>query len=351
MPSDMTKNLMNLPVDTACIAEYIWMDAKGGLRSKSRTLAQPPKSAADLPNWNYDGSSTGQAPGADSEVIIHPAAFYPDPFRGAPHILVMTDTYTPQGEPLPTNSRYACAKAMAKGEALVPWFGLEQEYFMIDSRTSRPLGWPETGEPEGQGPYYCGVGGGYLFGRDIVDAHYKACVYSGLKISGVNAEVAPGQWEFQIGPAIGIEMGDMLMVGRYLLERIAETEGVQINYEAKPIKGDWNGSGCHANFSTKAMREEGGYEEAIVPALERLSLKHKEHIEAYGEGNEDRLTGAHETASIDVFKWGVADRGASCRVGNDTKAEGKGYFEDRRPSGNCDPYTVTRMLIQTCCLD
>lgn len=350
MVPGITKNLQALCITSSCIAEYIWIDAAGGLRSKSRTLSMVPRTVADLPDWNYDGSSTGQAPGADSEVIIKPQAIYPDPFRGAPHILVMTDTYTPAGEPLPTNSRFACAKAMAEGAKLKPWFGLEQEYFMMDSQTGRPLGWPATGEPEGQGRYYCGVGGGYMFGRDIVDAHYKACLYAGIKITGTNAEVAPGQWEWQVF-AEGIEMGDSLSVSRYLIERIAETEGVEINYDPKPIKGDWNGTGCHANFSTEPMRADGGYEKAIVPALEKLSLKHKEHISAYGEGNDQRLTGAHETASIDVFKWGVADRGASCRVGHETKNAGKGYFEDRRPSGNCDPYVVTRMLMQTCCLD
>lgn len=350
MTSTVTTKLRDISVEAKCIAEYIWMDAKGKLRSKARTLSKPPTSVDELPRWNYDGSSTDQAPGEDSEVIIYPQAFYPDPFRGAPHILVMTDTYTPKGEPLPTNSRFECAKAMKEAESLEPWFGLEQEYFMIDAKTDRPLGWPADSEPEAQGKYYCGVGPG-LVGRSIVDAHYKACVYAGLKISGINAEVAPAQWEFQIGPAIGIEMGDMLMVGRYMLERIAEEEGVEINYDPKPIKGDWNGSGCHSNFSTKPMREEGGYEAAIVPALEKLGLKHKEHIEAYGEGNADRLTGKHETADINTWKWGVADRGASCRVGNDTKEEGKGYFEDRRPAGNCDPYVVTRMLVQTCCLE
>lgn len=352
MASEMITSLVNLKVDTKCIAEYIWLDAAGKTRSKARTLPAPPASVSDLPKWNYDGSSTNQAPGEDSEVIIHPQAMYPDPFRGAPHILVVTDTYTPAGEPLPTNTRFACAKAMAAAKALEPWFGLEQEYFLMDTKTGRPLGFPADGsDPEAQGPYYCGIGGSYLFGRDIVDAHYKACVYAGLDISGTNAEVAPGQWEFQIGPTTGIAMGDQLTLGRYMLERIAESAGVDINYDPKPVKGDWNGSGCHSNFSTAPMRAAGGYEAAIVPALEKLGLKHKEHIEAYGAGNADRLTGKHETASIDVYRWGVADRGASCRVGNDTKLEGCGYFEDRRPAGNCDPYTVTRMLVETCCLD
>jgi glutamine synthetase len=225
----------------------------------------------------------------------------------------------------------------------LPWFGLEQEYFMIDPKTTRPVGFPVDGsDPPAQGPYYCGVGGSKLFGRDIVDAHYKACLYSGIKISGINAEVAPGQWEYQVGPATGIEQGDMLWMSRYILERIAEVEGIDICYDAKPVKGDWNGTGCHTNFSTKAMRAPGGYEAAIVPALEKLALKHDAHIAAYGAGNEERLTGKHETASISTFKWGVADRGASCRVGHETKENGCGYVS------HCSCTSFTSIWLHRC---
>lgn len=344
------KSLAQLTLKS-CIAEYVWIDGDDGVRGKARVLDSIPTSVDELPHWNYDGSSTNQAPGSDSEVILKPQTIYADPFRGTPHILVMCDTYTPQGEPLPTNKRYDCAAAMKAVESHEPWFGLEQEYFLMNTTTGRPIGFPAEGDPPAQGPYYCGVGGDKMGGRRVADAHLKACIYAGIKISGINAEVAPGQWEFQIGPAVGIEEGDMLWMARYLLARIAEMENLEVNYDPKPIKGDWNGTGCHANFSTKTMREPGGYETAIVPALERLSKKHKEHIAAYGEGNEQRLTGKHETASISLFKWGVADRGASCRVGNDTVERGYGYFEDRRPAGNCDPYTVTRLLVQTCLLD
>ena len=343
--------LLNLKVEEGCIAEYVWIDGYGSVRSKGRFLKFIPSKPSDLPDWNYDGSSTNQASGEDSEVIIKPQRIFPDPFRGKPNILVMCDTYTPNDEPLKTNTRFECNRVMNQAKDLQPWFGLEQEYFLINPKTGKPLGFPENKDPQPQGPYYCGVAGSKMFGRDIADAHFKACVYSGIKISGINAEVAPGQWEFQVGPCIGIDEGDELWMGRYLLQRIAEMKSLDVNYDPKPVKGDWNGSGCHSNFSTKPMREQNGYENAIKPALEKLSKKHKEHIDAYGTGNEERLTGKHETASIEQFKWGVADRGASCRVGNDVQKKGYGYFEDRRPAGNCDPYVVTMMLVKTCCLE
>lgn len=344
------KSLAQLPLQK-CIAEYVWIDGHDGVRAKARVLDAVPSTPSELPSWNYDGSSTDQAPGSDSEVILKPQAMYPDPFRGEPHILVLCDTYTSKGAPLPTNKRNACAAVMKAAEAAVPWFGLEQEYFFINPETGRPLGFPAEGDPPAQGPYYCGVGGNKMLGREIADAHLKACVYAGLKISGINAEVAPGQWEFQIGPAVGIDEGDMLWMARYLLSRCAEMRGLEVCYDPKPVKGDWNGTGCHANFSTKEMRESGGYERAILPAIEKLSKNHKKHIVAYGKGNEERLTGKHETASIDAFTWGVADRGTSVRVGNDTAEVGYGYFEDRRPAGNCDPYIVTKLLVETCVLD
>lgn len=342
--------LLNLELpESIVMAEYIWLDGDYKLRSKARTVSAGFSSAADLPTWNYDGSSTGQAPGEDSEVILEPRAIYRDPFRGGQHVLVMCDTYTRDGDPLPTNTRASCNKVMENAKDLVPWFGLEQEYFLIDPATEKPLGFPEQGEPRPQGPYYCGIGAANSFGRSIADAAWKAQLYAGLKVSGINAEVAPGQWEFQVGPCVGIEEGDMMWVGRYILERVAELAGVTVNYDPKPVKGDWNGSGCHSNFSTKGMREDGGYEKEIIPALERLSEKHQEHIAAYGDGNDQRLTGKHETAPITEFRWGVADRGASCRVGASVASEGKGYFEDRRPAGNCDPYVVTKLLVKTGC--
>jgi len=334
-------------------AEYVWVDAEGNTRSKTRTLsASKCESVETLPKWNFDGSSTNQAPGDDSEVILYPCRMFNDPFRLRPddvnNILVMCDTYTPAGAPLPSNSRAKAMESIGANADQETWFGLEQEFtlFNMDKRT--PLGWPEAGFPtRPQGPYYCSVGPDNSFGRHITDALYRACLYAGIEISGTNGEVMPGQQEYQVGPCIGIDAGDQLYMSRYILQRVCEDFQVYCTLHPKPITdGDWNGAGMHTNVSTKTMREAGGLEE-IKKAIYKLGAKHQEHIAVYGTGNELRLTGLHETASIDDFSFGVANRGASIRIGRDTEADGCGYFEDRRPSSNADPYLVTGKIMET----
>lgn len=342
---------MAIPTGTRIMAEYIWIGGSmSDLRCKTRTLEEKPTSVADLPQWNYDGSSTNQAPGEDSEVILYPQAFYPDPFRGGDHILVICDTYTPAGEPLPTNTRYEAAKIMEAAKAEIPWFGIEQEYTLFEADKTTPYGWPKGGYPGPQGPYYCSIGTDNAFGRYIVDAHYRCCLYSGVTISGINAEVMPGQWEYQVGPCVGIKSGDEMWLSRYLLIRVCEAFGVNVSFDPKPIPGDWNGAGCHTNYSTEAMRVDGGYKH-IIAAIEKLGNKHEEHIAVYGTGNERRLTGAHETASMHAFSYGVANRGCSIRIPRVSEAEGKGYFEDRRPASNMDPYVVTAKIVKTTLLE
>jgi len=333
-------------------AEYVWIDAYGNTRSKTRTLSKPAaKNPSELPEWNYDGSSTGQAPGHDSEVIMRPAAIFRDPFRRGDDILVLCDTYDPQGRPLPTNTRYSCLKTMtAVTESDDPWFGIEQEYTMLD-QDHWPLGWPKGGYPGPQGPYYCSAGADVAFGRSLVECHYRACLYAGVKIAGCNAEVMPGQWEFQVGICRGVEAGDHLWISRYIMHRVAEEHGIIVSFDPKPVSGDWNGAGAHTNFSTKATRTAPGGFDAVVKQLEKLAKRHKEHIAVYGAGNERRLTGAHETAPIDKFSYGVANRGASCRIPRDTERNKCGYYEDRRPASNMDPYLVTDRIVRTTLLD
>jgi len=335
------------------LAEYVWVDAFGNTRSKTRTLpAEKGMSVEELPKWNFDGSSTGQAPGVDSEVILNPCRVFKDPFRprvdGVDNILVMCDCYTPAGAPIPSNARYNAAREFAGNEDQEIWFGIEQEFTLFNLDEHTPLGWPFGGAPtRPQGPYYCSVGPANNFGRAITESHYKHCLYAGIQLSGCNGATMPGQQQYQVGPCVGIDAGDQLMMSRYILERVCEDFQVYCTLHPKPItEGDWNGAGMHTNVSTKAMREEGGLEQ-IMQAIYKLGAKHAEHIKVYGEGNELRLTGKFETASIENFSYGVANRGASIRIGRDTWQEGKGYFEDRRPSSNADPYMVTGKIMST----
>jgi len=335
---------------------YVWIDGSGQtMRCKTKTVDKVPQQPSDLPIWNFDGSSTEQAEGNNSDVYIHPVALYNDPFRKAPNKIALCETYTFDGEACKTNLRKTCNEVMSMEnvKSTHPWFGIEQEYTLLDI-DGQPLGWPKMGFPGPQGPYYCGVGAGKVFGREIMECHYKACIYAGVKIAGENAEVMPSQWEFQVGPCEGIQMGDDLWMARYILERVAEDFNVIVSFDPKPIPGDWNGAGCHTNYSTLAMREEGGMKD-IKEAIEKLSLRHDWHIAQYdptgGLDNARRLTGLHETASIKQFSSGVASRCSSIRIPRQCAADNKGYLEDRRPASNCDPYKVTEAVVRTTVLN
>jgi glutamine synthetase len=330
-------------------AEYIWVDGTEPtrkLRSKTKILPGPVKDLKQLPEWGFDGSSTNQAEGHASDCIMRPVFFCPDPIRGGDNILVVTEVFSADGKAHPTNTRAPLRGVAEKYAAEEPWFGMEQEYTLF--KDGRPLGWPEQGYPAPQGPFYCGVGADEVFGRPLVEKHADACLAAGLKFAGINAEVMPGQWEFQIGPAGALEVGDHMIAARWLLYRLGEDFGVSASLDPKPVKGDWNGAGCHTNFSTKAMRADGGMK-VILAACEKFRGRHDLHIENYGAGIEQRLTGKHETASYKTFLYGVGNRGASIRIPLGVEIDGKGYLEDRRPCANIDPYTVARLIIETTC--
>ncbi|XP_059398286.1 glutamine synthetase-like [Carassius carassius] len=350
----LRQQYLSLPQGNFCQVTYVWIDGSGeGLRNKTRTMDSEPKSVADIPEWNFDGSSTGQSKGHNSDMLLIPVCMFRDPFLLDPNKLVLCEVLKHTREPAESNHRNCCNKVMEKVKDLHPWFGMEQEYtlFGVDGH---PYGWPRLGFPKPQGLYYCSVGADRAFGRDIVECHYKACLYAGIKISGTNAEVMPSQWEFQVGPCEGIEMGDHLWMARFLLYRVCEDFGVVATLDPKPMTGDWNGAGCHINVSTVQMREQGGIEH-IDKAIEKLSKRHAEHIRVYdphgGEDNKLRLTGHHETSSIHDFSAGVANRGASIRIPRQVGQEKCGYFEDRRPAANCDPYAVTCAMARTCMLE
>ncbi len=324
-------------------AEYIWIDGtKPTAKLRSKTKIVPV--GEEPPIWGFDGSSTNQAPGSNSDCVLQPVFVCPDPTRGGEHKLVLNEVLLTDMKPHVSNTRAACVRTARKYKAHDTWFGIEQEYTFFEG--AKPLGWPDNGFPAPQGGYYCGVGADEVFGREIVEAHTDACMAAGLMIGGTNGEVMPGQWEFQIGPIGPVECSDHLWVARWLLYRIAEDYGVAATLYPKPVKGDWNGAGAHTNFSTREMRE--SYKPCVA-AAEALATRHDLHIENYGYAIEERLTGLHETASYKEFKYGVSDRGASVRIPWQVALAKKGYIEDRRPNANMDPYVVTRLVTETVC--
>ncbi len=346
-PSSTPRALRMSPVTFK--AEYIWIDGTeptAKLRSKTKIIVGGSAALDELPIWGFDGSSTNQAKGHASDRVLKPVFVCPDPIRGGDDVLVLCEVLNTDMTPHESNTRAALAEVAGKYAAQEPIFGIEQEYTFF--KGSRPLGFPEAGFPAAQGGYYCGVGADEIFGRDVVEAHLENCLTAGLGISGINAEVMPGQWEFQVGPLAPLEVSDQLWIARWLLYRTAEDFDVSATLDPKPVKGDWNGAGAHTNFSTKAMRE--GYD-AIVTACESLGEGSKplDHVKNYGAGIDERLTGLHETAPWDEYSYGVSDRGASVRIPWQVEQDRKGYIEDRRPNANVDPYVVTRLLVDTCC--
>jgi glutamine synthetase len=332
--------------------EYIWIDGFGGLRSKTKIERIPQNETIPLYSifgqWNYDGSSTGQATTESSEVHLKPVKIVPDVTRCSKYInsyLVLCETYCDIDlkQPHPTNTRAIAEPILRKYADEKPMFGIEQEFFLFKKDSSIPLVTSRQGECK----HYCSVGAGRVSSRPLLEAVVAECLAMGFNITGMNYEVAPGQAEIQICEE-GIDAADNLVLLRYVLARAAEQEDLRLDISAKPIKGDCNGSGCHTNFSTEKMRYPGGYQ-IIMEAISKLALKHNEHIACYGNDNADRLTGKHETSSMDKFSYGIANRGASVRIPTQVARDLMGYFEDRRPSASMDPYLVTSKIVETVC--
>jgi len=333
--------------------EYIWIDGtepSPQLRSKTKVVESHEwdGSVANCPVWGFDGSSTNQAPGDNSDCVLRPVRIYENPLEENCH-LVLCEVWNTDDTPHETNVRWKLFELLNGGINDEPWFGFEQEYTLFKKGDNGlvPVGWPLDGsQPPPQGDYYCGRNKG----DHIARTHMDACIETGIGISGINSEVMLGQWEYQIFGKDPYKVTDDMWVARWLLEKICLKKHRVVSLNPKPISGDWNGAGCHANFSTKAMREEGG-DDVIHKAIRRLRMSHDLHIDVYGDGNAKRLTGQHETCPITEFRWGVSDRGASVRVPWQVAKDGKGYLEDRRPSANCDPYLVAWRLIKTICGD
>jgi glutamine synthetase len=326
--------------------EYIWLDGYTpvpNLRGKTqiKEYSAFPK-LEELPLWGFDGSSTNQAEGRSSDCVLKPVRVVHDSQRtnGA---VVLCEVMMPDGvTPHVSNKR----ATVLDDEGT--WFGFEQEYFMY--KNGRPLGFPESGYPAPQGPYYTGVGYKEVgdVARKIVEEHLDICLAAGINHEGINAEVAKGQWEFQIFGKGSKRAADEMWIARYFLQRLTEKYGIDIEYHCKPLGDtDWNGSGMHCNFSTAYMRDVGGQEyfERLMKAFEANLM---DHINVYGPDNHMRLTGKHETAPWNKFSYGVADRGASIRVPHSFVNNGyKGYLEDRRPNSQGDPYQIASQVLKT----
>jgi glutamine synthetase len=318
--------------------EYVWLDGftpEPNLRSKVKIVdyntAQKGFITGKFPQWNFDGSSTNQADTGNSDRILNPVRHYV--LDNLSTVYVLCEVLNPDGTPHESNTRNKITK---NDDDL--WFGFEQEYFIREGKNKPVLG-HNTNGVEPQGKYYCGVGS-YVVGRDFVEEHMNMCLEYGIDITGINAEVALGQWEYQVFSKGNLKAGDDLWMSRYFLHKLSEKYGYSIELHPKPIQhGEWNGSGLHANFSNDKMRNEGG-EEYFKSLFSSFEVRHLEHIKNYGSSNELRLTGKYETQSIDKFSWGVSDRGASIRVPQSTAENWMGYVEDRRPASNADPYKI-----------
>jgi len=333
--------------------EYVWLDGytpEPNLRSKVKVIEVDDDTfltcynsfdISHCPEWSFDGSSTQQADGHFSDCILKPIrTYYNNLNKGHLHsFFVLCEVINPDGTPHPSNTR-----ALNGEEEDDLWFGFEQEYTII--KDGRPLGFPANGYPEPQGKYYCGVGNGQVNGREFVDRHMEMCIEAGIEITGTNAEVLLGQWEYQVFSKGKLRAGDDLWMSRYILQQMSEDYGYKIEFHPKPVMGDWNGSGLHCNFSNEKMRTESN-EEYFKNIFNSFDSRHQLHINCYGSNNNLRLTGKHETQSIDKFSWGVSDRGASLRVPLSTAKEWKGYVEDRRPASNADPYKIVGIISET----
>ena len=336
------------------IVEYIWIDAAGGLRSKNRVLefaSNHSISIQIIPKWNFDGSSTGQAETIESERFLKPVYLCNNPFtKETPGLLVLCAVYNDRQltQPAIYNHYHNAAAIFHQHNNSEPWFGYEQEFFLFQrNETNMKLVPPSLSSMEAcndQGQYYCSVGPQNAVAREIIQSFISHTLGAELSLYGTNAEVAPGQWEFQIGTVQGIEAAHQLWVARYILIRVAEIFDVCISFEPKPFD-HINGSGCHTNFSNVFTRDRNGFEQ-MKRMFVTLEKTHGEHIQHYGADNHKRLTGIHETSSMEKFTWSVSGRHTSVRVGKDVEETGSGYFEDRRPASNCDPYLVSSLIVK-----
>ena len=337
------------------IAEYVWIDEEN-LRSKIKifTSSYMPN-ITTFPEWNFDGSSTGQSETEKSDLLLKPVYYCKNPFfentETQKFYLVLCQVMNSNNTPHETNNYNKLCEVFknvpqfVENDMYESWFGIEQEYMILDKFHQIYNDTNINKFNYNKNQHYCSVGMGKSMGREIAENHMLMCINAGIKICGINSEVTPSQWEFQIGPLNAFDVSNQLWMARYILIKIAEKYDAVISFHPKPFP-ELNGSGAHTNFSTKQMREKGGLKK-IYEAIDKLSTTHKEHILVYGKHNELRLSGTNETAHIDTFSYGNCDRGSSIRIPLNVVKDECGYLEDIRPASNMDPYLVTSRILQT----
>ncbi|XP_070391237.1 glutamine synthetase-like isoform X1 [Dermacentor albipictus] len=335
---------------------YVFVDATlENVRSKMRVLRYEPKSPEECPRSTFCGAGTDQWPdaGVDSELYLLPVALFKDPFLKGRNKLVLCEVLNADEQPHETNTRHPCKKAMEAVKEEEPWFGIEQEYAILE-QNGVPIGWPKQSHSlKCCQSYFYAVGSENTAGRQVADAHIKACSYAGVKLYGSNVEAVISQWEYQIGPLPGVETGDHLWISRYILQRVAEDFGVVVSFEPRPFKSlKMPGCAGHINFSTKSSRSEGGLD-WINKAIAKLELKHELHLKAYDprkDANKERLRGNLMATPSREFSAAVSAKTVCVRIPRLTKVAGRGFFEDRRPGANVEPYRAMQRLVETLCL-
>lgn len=351
------------------IIEYVWIGGNMELRSKIKVVspheinlssADDRLNLHDVPHWNFDGSSTSQSSGTHSELKLIPVALYNNP-------LIHISTYSKKAYAVlceTTFNDYTKTNSNNRQKAfsffnsnyvqnLESWFGFEQEYFIMNDDIKKLLHKNIDDCVLNVSKFYCSVGSRYNFFRHIAETHMTTCIDAGIQICGINAEVSPCQWEFQIGPGLNLKAADDLWMARYFLEKIAQNFNSYIIWHPKPFKL-LNGSGLHSNFSTKFMRNSNNDTNGlkyIIESIDKLKSTHSTDISSFGDFNDKRMSGLYETSNFDSFHFNIdtpTDRGASVRIGYDTIKNKKGYFEDRRPASNADPYIISKFLALSC---
>lgn len=330
------------------LVEYVWVDHDGQMRSKTKVIYQkrPPKlEDLNLPFWHFN-DDVAKSGGGKNDIVLKPQSVFPDPFRGGECIMVLCDTYNSDLTPLQSNTRHDAVKVFNVWGNQKPMYGMSQEFFLMEK--NGPLGFANvchsTPLTHNASDFYCGSGGNNAYGRECVESAFKRCILSGINVTGMHPEGAPAQWKINLC-AEGIAAADQLVMMRYILNRTAEMHGYWINYSPKPML-HWRGSGCHVNFSTNDMRDDGGYS-VIEAAIVKLEKAHQKHIDNYGARNDLRLMNMGGASLFDTFTHGVGEGNVSVRIPNETFTKKRGYFEDRRPGANMDPYVVAALILET----